>query len=282
MIEFLLRHRTGLTFVTIVLVLLSAVAAQVPTPDHPSLLAWGLYAIVSPIQQGIAYSIVGAADLWAHYVGLQEVESENTELKAKVADLYEENQRLRETLALAGGEMELDAFSDLYEETYGYRGVKAMIIGAGLGGAEHTVLVNKGVLDGVKREHAVISPTGVVGTVIRVGPTSCLVQLVTDVHFAMAARLQGSRVRGVLRGTGGAACKFDFIRDTDAVDLGDRIVSSGLERIFPRGILAGRVTGIRPGQPPLRDIEVAPSADLRSLEWVLIVQWHEEISDLEF
>ena len=81
------------------------------------------------IQQGIAYAIVGAADLWDHYVALQQVESENTELKAKVTELYEENQRLRETLALAGGEMELDAFAELYEETYGYRGVKAMIIG---------------------------------------------------------------------------------------------------------------------------------------------------------
>ena len=87
MFEFLSRHRTGLTFIVIALVLLSAIAAQVPSPDHPSLLAWGLYAIVSPIQQGIAYSIVGVNELWSHYVALQEVETENTELKAKVAEL---------------------------------------------------------------------------------------------------------------------------------------------------------------------------------------------------
>ena len=280
MFEFIARHRTGLTFVLIVLVLLSAIAAQVPAPDHPSLLAWGLYAVVSPIQQVIAYAIVGAGHLFDEYVNLRDVQRENEALKDELSILYQDNQRLRETLALVGGETELKAFQQLYEETYKYESVDAMVIGAGTGEFDQTVILNKGSLSGVAINQGVISPTGVVGKVVRVGPTSCLVQLITDPNFSMASRLQKSRVNGIVQGTGdNNFCDLLYIRSTDAIELNDRVVSSGLEQIFPQGILIGHVTSISPGEPPLRRVEISPSTKLRSLEWVLIVRWNEEIND---
>jgi rod shape-determining protein MreC len=279
MIDFLSRHRTGLTFAVIVMFLFSTIASQVPAPDHPSLLAWGVYAVVSPVQQVISYMIVGARNVWESYVDLRSARAENAALSKEVSELLIENQKLRETLALVGGEIELKAIRELYRETYAYDPIEAMIIGAGTGENERTAILNKGSIDGVTVDQGVISSTGVVGKVVRVGPTSCLVQLVTDPAFAMAARLQSSRVRGIVRGTGKEHCELLYVRDTDAVSVDDRVVSSGLERVFPRGILIGRVSAVGPTNTSLRHIEIIPSADLRSLEWVLIVQWHEEISD---
>jgi rod shape-determining protein MreC len=234
------------------------------------------------MQQVVAYIVVGAMDLWSQYVELHNVKSENIALKKELEELHNENQRLRNSLALAGGEMELKAFHELYRQTYAFEPIDAMVIGAGTMTGDHSVILNKGSIDGVKADMGVICPTGVVGKVIRVGPTSCLVRLITDQRFAVSVRLQGSRVRGIVQGTGGDEVKLLFIRDTDAVEIDDRVVSSGLERIFPRGILVGRVKSVTAGEPPLRNIDVIPSAELRSLEWVLIVQWHEEISDQDF
>lgn len=281
MFEFLSRHKTGLTFTVLIIFLLSTIAAQIPSPDHPSILAWAVYGVVSPFQQGIAYTIIGVGDLWEDYIEFREIKQENAALKKELSTIYQENQKLKETLALVGGEMELKAFQELYEETYKYKALDAVVIGAGVGTSDQTVILNRGSMDGVEVDQGVISPTGIVGKVIRVGPGSCLVQLVTDPFFSMAARLQDSRVRGLIKGTGESYCDLLYVKDTDSIEIGNRVVSSGLERIFPRGVLLGRVNLIEAGEPPLRKVHVVPSADLRSLEWVLIVQWHEEISDQE-
>jgi rod shape-determining protein MreC len=275
MIGFLTRHRTGFTFVAIVIILLSIIAGQVPAPEHPSLLAWGLYAIVSPVQQTAAYAVYGAVDIWENYIDLRSVSEENEALKKELSELHRDNQKLRETLAMVGGEQELKAFQELFNETYNYQPLVAMVIGAGSDGSEHTIILNRGSLHGVEIDQGVICPTGVVGKVIRVGPGSCLVQLITDSYFAMAARLQNSRVQGIVQGTGGEICQLKYVRDTDALAVNNRVVSSGLEQIFPRGILIGRVSKVSPGVPPLRDVQLKPAAELRSLEWVLVIQWRQ-------
>ncbi len=272
MIGFILRRKTGLTFILIVAVLLSTIAAQVPAPRHPSLLAWAIYAVFSPLQQAVSYVIVGSRDIWSNYVDLREVREENETLREEIAGLQRETQRLRETIAVVGGLQELDAFRKIFEDLSDRSSQTAMVIGAGVGDSSHTVLLNRGGLDGVTEYQGVISPRGVVGKVVRVGPTSCLVQLVTDPRFAMAVRIQTSRVRGLIHGTGERTCELKFIRDNDQIAEGDLIVSSGLEGIFPNGILVGKVSGIRLGEPPFREVDVTPSVEFQSLEWVLIVE----------
>jgi rod shape-determining protein MreC len=271
MIGFVLRHKTGLVFIVIVAGLLSAIAAQVPAPRHPSMLAWAIYAVLSPLQQAAAYVIVGAGDIWDNYIDLRGVREENKALRKELGGLQRENQRLRETIAVVGGLQELEAFKKIFEESRDRPSINAMVIGAGVGDSSHTVLLNRGSTDGVSVYQGVLCPRGVVGKVVRVGPTSCLVQLVTDPRFAMAARVQESRVRGLIHGGGGRLCELEFIRDNDQIAVGDLIVSSGLEDIFPHGILVGRVGALRPGEPPFREVDVIPSVEFQSLEWVLIV-----------
>lgn len=279
MFDFIARHKTGLTFLALVLGFLSMIAAQVPAPDHPSLLAWIFYGIVSPVQQAFTAVATNMHGLLDQYVILHNVQNENLKLREELDRALVENQGLRESLALVHGEQELKEFHSLYSTTYGQTAIEAMVIGAGTSRSEQTIILDKGSLDGVEVNMGVISPSGIVGKVIRSGPHSSLVQLVTDPTFAMAARIQESRVRGVVQGNGGDICELLYIRDTDPVAVNQRVVSSGMEKIFPRGILIGHVIAVRRGEPPLREVELAPSAELRSLEWVLIIRWQPEISD---
>jgi rod shape-determining protein MreC len=271
MIGFILRHKTGLTFILIVTVLLSTIAAQIPAPRHPSLLAWAIFSVLSPLQQGAAYVIIGAENLWTEYIDLRGVREENKALREELGKLQRETQRLKETIAVVGGLQELEAFKKIFEASRDRKSINAMVIGAGVGDSSHTVLLNRGSVDGITEYQGVICPTGVVGKVVRVGPTSCLVQLITDPRFAMAARIQDSRVRGLIHGSGVRQCRLMYIRDNDQIAVGDLIVSSGLEDIFPHGILVGRVSTIKPGEPPFREVEVTPSVEFQALEWVLIV-----------
>lgn len=281
MLEILSQYRTGITCIVLSAVLLSLIAAQVPAPKHPSVLAWAFYAVVSPFQQVAAYTISGAASIWDEYVMLHDVRLENRELKKELARLHREKQKLEETLALVGGEMELKSFQLLYEQTYGYEPISAVVIGAGSGSNSYlqSLIVNKGSMDGVEVNDGVISPYGVVGKVIQVGPMSSLVQLITDPMFSMAARLHESRVIGMVTGKGqGGACLLEYVRDTDPVETGDQVVSSGMDQIFPRGILIGRVSTINTGgMPSFKHVEVLPAVNLRSLEWVTIVKWQQSI-----
>jgi rod shape-determining protein MreC len=279
MLNFISRHKTGIVFVTAFIFLLSLVAAQIATPDESSLLAWVVYSAVSPIQQALSYVIVGSSDIWQEYVNIGNVRRENELLRAELAAEHVENQSLKERIALVGGEIELEAFNKVFQHTYITSGIKAYIIGAGISDDEEMIIVNQGALSGIEADMGVICPTGIVGKVITVGPSSSLVQLITDPDFSMAARLQGSRVRGLIRGAGGDHIDLDYIRDTDAILLGDRVVSSGLEQIFPQGILIGRISALGTGEPPLRKVSITPSANLRSLEWVLLVKWQKETTD---
>ena len=279
MINFILRHRTGLTFIATVLVLLSLVAGQVPTPEHQSVLVWAVYAVISPVEQAISHIIIGAGGLWSDYVDLRNVRSENKVLRQEVARLHRENQQLKEKVRLSESLFALEQYRETFELVGRYRTLTAMVAGAGAGREAGTILLNRGTIDGIEVDQGVICPTGVVGKVIRVGPTSCLVQLVTDPLFAMAVRLQRNRLRGLLHGTGNTECDLLYIRDNDSVKTDDLVISSGLERIFPIGLPVGTVVRIEEGEPPFRRVFVLPSADFRSLEWVLIVVGVQENPD---
>lgn len=268
---FILRHKTGISFLATVIVLVSIVAGQVPAGEGNSLLVWTIYTVVSPLQHGVAYVAIGARELWDGYVDLGGVHAENEELRRELVRLNRENQSLRERVAQAGARYELAAFQHVFESSSGSRTLTAIVIGAGVEEGGDTFLLNRGTLDGVEPDLGVICPTGIVGKVIRVGPTTCLVQLLTDPRFAMAARVQRNRVRGILHGTGNPACELRYLRDTDPISEGDLIVSSGMEGIFPRGVLIGRVERVEPGEPPFRSVGVLPSTEFRSLEWVLVV-----------
>jgi rod shape-determining protein MreC len=142
-------------------------------------------------------------------------------------------------------------------------------------------VINKGEHDGVALNAAVVSATGVVGRVIELGPRAARVQLLLDRDSALGALVERTRAAGVVtgrvgspEGTPGAAAGellMKYVPAAADVAEHDLVVSSGSERIFPKGLAIGRVSSVSQGAGLFKEIRVAPAAGFDRLEEVLVL-----------
>jgi rod shape-determining protein MreC len=135
-----------------------------------------------------------------------------------------------------------------------------------------TLVVDRGAADGFSDGMPVLAAEGVVGQVIKVSANSSRVLLVTDHASAIAAVVQRSRARGVVRGAGSGRLSLEFSMKEDDVKVGDQILTSGIGGIFPKGVPIGEVTMVKKGEYGIFQIvEVRPSVMLSRLEEVLVL-----------
>jgi rod shape-determining protein MreC len=144
------------------------------------------------------------------------------------------------------------------------------------------VTLNKGRDDGIVLEAPVLSPTGVLGRVISLGPHAAKVQLLLDSQGGAGVRIESSRVTGVVSGqvgVEGAAASdlvLKYVPELADVKTGDVVVTSGLDRIYPKGLVVGRVRSVSKGSGLFKDILVEPSARFDQVEEVLVVKGTRE------
>jgi rod shape-determining protein MreC len=118
---------------------------------------------------------------------------------------------------------------------------------------------------------AVINPTGVVGKIIRVFPTTSQVLEINDQTSGIGATLETSRIQGILKGAPAGDAQLNYIMSYEAVKPGERVVTSGNDHIFPRGVPVGTVTSASAGDGNFLNIRVRPAANLNRLEEVLVI-----------
>jgi rod shape-determining protein MreC len=223
---------------------------------------------LAPVQIAAARLTDGGAGIIHDYFDLVGVQRENTRLRADLA--REQTQRAR----LAELEVENLHLSDLLElkQALALKSAAANVIGADASGLARTVVVEGGADQGFAAGMAVLSTEGVVGKLIAVGPTSSRVLLINDHNSALDAFDQRSRVRGIVAGVVDDGLTMKYVDRSEDVKNGDTIVTSGLDGIFPRGLLVGEVTAVlREGPGLFLTVNVAPAADFRRLEQVLVV-----------
>jgi rod shape-determining protein MreC len=132
-------------------------------------------------------------------------------------------------------------------------------------------MIDKGQEHGVAEGMAVVVAEGVVGRIVRSNLRFSRVLLVTDASSAVASLLQQNRARGVCRGQG-EQLAFDFVLRQEEVKVGDRIVTSGMGGVFPKGLVVGNVGRVEKQEFGLfQAIEVIPSVDFSHLEEVLVL-----------
>jgi rod shape-determining protein MreC len=265
---FLWRNRVPITGAILLLIsahfLWSGVRPDQRVARPRSLVMEGL----APVQIAAARLTEGGTGIIHDYLNLVGVQQENTRLRAELA--REETQRAR----LAELEAENLHLGDLLElkQVLALKSVAANVIGADASGLARTVVVEGGSDQGFEAGMAVLSTGGVVGKLIAVGPTSARVLLINDHNSALDAFDQRSRVRGIVAGVVDDGLVIKYIDRSEDVKSGDTIVTSGLDGIFPRGLLVGEVsTVVREGPGLFLTVNVAPAADFRRLEQVLIV-----------
>ena len=147
----------------------------------------------------------------------------------------------------------------------------ASVIGRDATQWSKVVFINKGTRDGIKNHLAVVTNMGVIGQIIHSGFTTSKVLLTIDSRSAVDAVFQQSRVSGVVVGTGQKQCQVKFVPNTAKVQVGDRVLSSGLGGVFPKGLVIGTVSEVVKNKQGLfQKIMLTPNSDFSNLEEVLV------------
>lgn len=148
----------------------------------------------------------------------------------------------------------------------------AQIIGLDLMSNHSTLRLNRGSLDGIVKGQAVISGTGVVGTIFSVENKTSRVLVITDRYSVIDATIQRTRARGIVEGKSSISCRLKYLQRTDDVQIGDLVVTSGLDETFPKGFPIGTVTDIeKKAYGVSQKVEVSPLVDPSRLDEVLII-----------
>jgi rod shape-determining protein MreC len=148
----------------------------------------------------------------------------------------------------------------------------AAVIGAGASPEFRTMTVDKGSGDGLRSDMAVLAPQGVVGRIITPSTRAAKVQLLIDRSAAAGALIDRSRAQGVVIGSGEAdRMRMDYVAENADVQVGDLVVTSGIDGIYPKGFAIGRVERVERGSSGFSAIDVRPTVDFSALEEVLVV-----------
>jgi len=267
-------RRSRLLLVGLVLAHLAVISHQVDGGGGLSLLQRGLLGALSPLQRGVGAVVGGVGEAWRGWAFHRATYEENRRLEGRVRQLEtelqarsfqaQETQRLRELLGLRQA-VPMDT-------------VAAQVVGRDGVPWFRTLTLDRGEADGITLDAPVISPTGVVGRVFAVGPHAARVQVLLDRDGAAGVLVERSRVPGVVSGqvSGQAAGAEDlvlkYVPERSDVLVGDVVVTSGIDGIYPKGLVVGRVRFVGKGSGLFRDIRVEPSARFDRLEEVLVVR----------
>ena len=118
---------------------------------------------------------------------------------------------------------------------------------------------------------AVIAPAGVVGRVIVPSARAAKVQLLIDRNAAAGALVERSRAQGVVIGAGDDRLRLEYVTGSADVLVGDSVVTSGIDGIYPKGFVIGWIEKAERAAAPTRRFVVRPAVDFASLEEVLVV-----------
>ena len=267
-------RRSRFLLVGLVLLHLVAISHQVDGGGGASLLQRAIFGVLSPLQNAVSAVVRGIAGAWTGYVNLRGTREENGRLAERVRALEtllqerahqaREADRLRELLGLR----EILPLDTVVAEVVTRDGLPWY----------RTITIDKGSEDGLALEAPVISPTGVVGRIIALGPRAAKVQLLQDRDSGAGVLIERSRVTGVVSGqvgfsdTGSSDLVMKYVRDLADVVAGDVVVTSGQDRVYPKGLVVGRVRSVGKGAGLFKEILVEPSARFDQVEEVLVVR----------
>jgi rod shape-determining protein MreC len=153
----------------------------------------------------------------------------------------------------------------------------AYIIAGGASPDFRTATIDKGTSDGVKPDMAVISPAGVVGRIILPTGRAAKVQLLIDRDAASGAVTERGRAQGVVVGTG-TSLRLDHVPGTADIKEGDRVVTSGIEGIYPKGFEIGQIEKIERRAGEFSEVIIRPAVEFSSVEAVLVVLTESNLS----
>jgi rod shape-determining protein MreC len=262
------RYRVPLFAIIFLTAAMLTISSRINNVERFAFIDWLFLEITFPFQKAIIYSTDALGDLIDSYVLLVNLRRENVALRKMVAELQEENTFLREKAIASERLRNLLRFSKNIPRPM----LPVQIIGIDPSSWFRTIVIDKGTKHGVDRGMAVVSPEGIVGHVLQTSPHCAKVLLITDFNSSVDAIVQRSRAKGIVEGSGDNLCRLKYAPRAHDIQLGDRVVTSGLGGRYPKGLLIGKISKIEKKSYGLfQKAEIKPSVNFTKLEEVFVI-----------
>lgn len=265
--EVLSRHRPLALLAAAIVAQVLLLAFQIKRNSNVRLIRYWASAIVTPGEKGASWTFGDVGHFWSSYIALHHTYAENQQLKQELGQLELRNQQLESEALEEHRLTALLSFHDAHREA---PMVAAQVIGGSADPSSHTVFINRGERDGIRHNQAVITPNGIVGKIVEVSPGAAQVLLINDRDSGVGALFADTRTQGIVKGTGDPEPVMAYVVNEEKVHPGEMILTSGEDRIFPKGLLVGTVAGSKPGYP-FQTIRVQTAARLDRLEDVMVL-----------
>ena len=276
--NFFSRYKNPLALMAVLFIQVVGLATQVKRPENARaantgtgtrlIRVWTVTAF-TPVEKMFVSTGHFFRNGWHNYADLRGVRKQNRELQDEVARLQMEQVRLKQDADQA---RRLQALLD-FKEKFISKTVAAQVIATSGTEQSRLITIDKGSNDHIKPDMPVITPDGVVGKVKEVFTLSSQVLLINDHDSGAGVILESSRLQGIVKGTPMGELQINDIMSDEKVEPGERVVTSGGDRIYPKGYAVGTVIAATPDRDndPFLAIKIKPAADLNRLEEVMVI-----------
>jgi rod shape-determining protein MreC len=225
-------------------------------------------AVLGPFQKALTGSIRFVQGIWSHYFYLAATAKENEKLRKALSHAIEEQNQFQEA---ALSNERLRRLLEL-KTSLPYQMVAAEVIGKDPSPWFKTLIIDRGSKEGVGVSMPVVIPEGIVGQVVESSDGYAKVLLLVDQNSAVDAIVQRTRARGIIKGGLTGTCSFEYVLRKDEIGVGDVVISSGVDGVFPKGLRLGEVSEIvRRNAGTFQEVTITPFVDFEKIEEVFIV-----------
>ncbi len=256
---------TALIFFQLILI-----STQVPLGYGENYFEKAVFSVFSPVQHGILSLFRSIGEFWENYFYLQNVQSQNRKMKDEMFFLRQENNLLRNALENLKSAKEIEeSLLRLHENI-----LVAQVIGFDASNFYKSAVIDKGSLDGLKKDMIVLDKNGsLVGRIINpIALKESRVQLITDNESGVGVFSQSKEVMGILSGDDKGYCFLEYIHvTTEDIYEGEDIITSGKDGLFPSGIKVGKIVSITTSTSLFKQVKVEPYFDIRDLDQVAVI-----------
>jgi rod shape-determining protein MreC len=264
--EVVARHTSFFVLLGVLLAQLLLLSIQVTRNQNVKLINVWAAELFGPFERGFHGAIGGTVEAWASIHDLWAYKQANKQLGSELVVARARIQQLSERAS------EVDRLKALlqFKERSPYKSVAAQVIAASPQDASNTITIDRGRDAGIEADMPVITPEGVVGKVVTAYAHTAQILLITDAMSGVGCMLEESRIQGVLKGGSRNDCELHYVMDDQKVPAGEAVITSGLDQIYPKGLLVGHVVRSEEGNI-YRQIIDKPAASLNRLESVLVL-----------
>ena len=241
---------------------------NVPRNREANFVERGAMTVFAPILKPAARLSGFFEDIWDGYINLVNVQRENLMLRDEIKEL---NARVVAGNEAVKSNQRLESLLEM-KNTVNAPTLTSMVVGEDVSSWFRTMIIDRGSTSGIRNGMAVVAADGVVGQIVKVAPSTSRVLLLSDHASGIAATIQRSRARGVVKGKGDGLCSLEFATREEDVKVGDIVVSSGVGGVFTKGLSIGEVTMVKRGEYGIfQTVTIRPAVNIAHLEEVLVV-----------